>query len=95
MFSNQELAKLVIYFLVGVVQDFFFTLNAKYIAKDKVLPAVAFSFLTILMSMVVLYNILNEIDSERSISAILVYSIGIALGTYLAMKIPAIKKRKK
>jgi len=95
MFSNQELAKLVIYFLVGVVHDFFFTLNAKYIAKDKVLPAVAFSFLTILMSMVVLYNILNEIDSERSISAILVYSIGIALGTYLAMKIPAIKKRKK
>lgn len=95
MFSNQELAKLAIYFLAGMVQDFFFTLNSKYIAKDKVLPAVAFSFLTILMSMVVLYNILNEIDSERSISAILVYSVGIAIGTYLAMKIPGSKKRKK
>jgi len=36
--------------------------------------------------MVVLYNILNELDSQRSILAILIYSVGIATGTYLAMK---------
>lgn len=86
--------KLVIYFLVGVIQDFFFTLNSRYIAEKKVWPAVAFSFLTILMSMIVLYNILNEIDSEKSILAIIVYSCGIALGTFFAMKFPDLKNRK-
>ncbi len=86
--------KLIIYFTAGVIQDFFFTLNSKYIAKDKVLPAVVFSFLTILMSMVVLYNILSELDSERSILAIIVYSCGIALGTYVAMRLPAFRKKK-
>lgn len=84
--------KLVIYFLVGVIQDFFFTLNSRYVAEKKVWPAVVFSFLTILMSMVVLYNILNEIDSEKSIVAIFVYSCGIALGTYFAMKFKGFKK---
>lgn len=86
--------KLVMYFAAGVVQDFFFTLNSKYIAKDKVMPAVVFSFLTILMSMVVLYNILSELDSERSILAIIVYSCGIALGTYVAMRLPGFKKKR-
>ena len=89
---NSEFLKLIVYFLVGVLQDFFFTMNSKYIAKDKVLPAVSFSFLTILMSMIVLYNILNEINSEKSILAIVVYSCGIALGTYVAMKMPKFKK---
>jgi uncharacterized protein YebE (UPF0316 family) len=84
--------KLIIYFLVGVIQDFFFTMNTKYIAKNKTAPAVAFSFLTILMSMIVLYNILGEIDAERSILAIIVYSAGIAVGTYAAMKFPKLKK---
>ena len=87
-----EIVTLIIYFLVGVVQDFFFTMNTKYIAKDKVLPAVIFSFLTILMSMLVLYNILSEIDSQRSIAAIIFYSCGIAVGTYVAMKFPKVRK---
>lgn len=89
-----EILTLVIYFVVGVIQDFFFTMNSKYIAREKVLPAVVFSFLTILMSMLVLYNILRDIDSERSMVAIVVYSCGIAVGTYVAMKIPGLKKRK-
>ncbi len=84
--------KLIVYFIVGTVQDFFFTLNSRYIAEKKVWPAVCFSFLTILMSMVVLYNILNEINSEQSILAIFIYSLGIAFGTYLAMKFEGFKK---
>ncbi|MBI2054015.1 MAG: hypothetical protein HYT36_01655 [Candidatus Staskawiczbacteria bacterium] len=84
--------KFIIYFIVGVIQDFFFTLNSRYIAEKKVWPATAFSFLTILMSMVVLYNILNELDSEKSIAAIFFYSVGISLGTYLAMKFEGFKK---
>lgn len=83
-----EIITLVIYFVVGVVQDFFFTLNTKYVAQNKTLPAVFYSFLTVLMSMLVLYNILSEIDAERSIIAIVVYSCGIAVGTFVAMKIP-------
>jgi len=89
-----EILTLVIYFVVGVVQDFFFTLNTKYVAKEKVAPAVFFSFLTVLMSMMVLYNILTQLDSERSILAIVVYSCGIASGTYLAMKSHLLRGRK-
>ena len=87
-----DIITLILYFIAGVVQDFFFTMNSKYIAREKVLPAVIFSFLTILMSMLVLYNILSDLDSERSILAIIVYSCGIAVGTYAAMKLPKIKK---
>lgn len=87
--------RLIIYFLVGVAQDFFFTLNTRYAAKDKVFLAVIFSFLTVLTSMLVLYNILTQLDLERSIPSIIVYSFGIAVGTYLAMKFkPGFKDKK-
>lgn len=89
-----NITKLIIYFTAGIVQDFFFTLNSRYIAEKKVWPAVVFSFLTVLMSMLVLYNILSELDSERSLLAIFVYSCGIALGTFAAMKLPKLKNRK-
>lgn len=85
--------RLIIYFIVGVIQDFLFTLNTKYVAKEKIAPAVLFSFLTILVSMLVLYNIINEVDAQRSIVSIVVYSSGIAVGTYLAMKIKPRKKQ--
>lgn len=78
--------RLIIYFIVGVIQDFFFTLNSRYVAKDKIVPAVIFSMLTVLMSMLVLYNILSELDPQKGILAIVVYSFGIATGTFLAMK---------
>lgn len=67
-------------------------MNFKYVAEKKVLPAVLFSFLTVLMNMLVLYNILKDINSQTSILAIVVYSCGIACGTYVAMKLPARKK---
>ena len=75
-----------LYFLVGVVQDFFFTMNSRYVAKDKTAPAVVSSLITVVISMLVLYNILNGLDPQKSITAILCYSAGIAAGTYLAMK---------
>ncbi|MCX6760267.1 MAG: hypothetical protein NTW46_02905 [Candidatus Nealsonbacteria bacterium] len=81
------ITKLIIYFIVGVIQDFFFTLNSRYIAKEKIVPAVVFSLLTVLMSMLVLYNILNELDPEKSIISIIIYSFGIATGTFLAMRL--------
>jgi len=77
---------LIIYFLVGIIQDFLFTLNVKYVAKEKVIPAILSSFATVFVSMMVLYNIITKLDSERSIIAIIIYSVGIATGTFLAMK---------
>ena len=88
-----DILKLVVYFAVGIVQDFFFTLNTRYVAREKVALAVFYSFLTVLISMLVLYNILTDLDAERSILAIIVYSLGIATGTYIAMKLPGKKSQ--
>lgn len=78
---------LIIYFLVGIAQDFLFTLNLRYVSKDKILPAVIFSFLTTVISLLVFYNIVTQLDAERSFIAILVYAAGIGFGTFLAMKL--------
>jgi len=77
---------LLIYFLAGVLQDFLFTLNLRYVAKSKLLLAALSSFLVTVVSLLALYNIITRLDSQRSILAILVYSLGIATGTILAMK---------
>lgn len=76
----------IIYFIAGVVQDFLLTLNWRFMAKEKAILASIFSFLTTIVSLVVLYNILTRLDQERSIIAIIVYSLGIATGTFLGMK---------
>lgn len=77
---------LLLYFAVGIVQDFFLTLNWRYVAKEKVIPAVFFSFLTTVISLMVFYDILTGLDPQKSIIAIFVYSFGIGTGTFLAMK---------
>ena len=77
---------LVIYFFAGIIQDFLFTLNVKYVAKGKIIPAVFSSFATVVVSMIVLYNIITQLDTERSIFAIIIYAVGIAVGTFFAMK---------
>ncbi|MBU4274327.1 hypothetical protein KKE19_00760 [Patescibacteria group bacterium] len=78
---------LIIYFIVGVVQDFLLTANWMFVAKEKVFLASLFSFLTTVMTILVLYNILTNLDTQRSIVAIIVYALGIATGTFLAMKL--------
>lgn len=79
---------LIIYFVVGIVQDFLLTLNWRYVAKERPLQAVSYSFLTTVVSWLVFYNILTGLESsERSIIAIIIYSVGVATGTYLAMKL--------
>lgn len=76
----------IIYFLAGVLQDFLFTVNLRYVAKDKIFMSVATSFLTVVVSMLALYNIVTQLDPANGISAIIVYCLGVASGTYLAMK---------
>jgi uncharacterized protein YebE (UPF0316 family) len=77
---------LFIYFFVGIVQDMFFTLNVRYVAKEKIFLSVFVSFMTVLISTLVLYNIIARMSGEKSIIAIIIYSLGIATGTYLGMK---------
>lgn len=84
--------QLILYFFAGVLQDFLFTLNIKYVAVNKVLLAMLTSFLITVVNLVVLYNILVAMDSQRSIAAIVVYAAGIATGTLLAMKFKITKK---
>ena len=78
---------LFIYFVVGIVQDFFLTLNWRFIAKGRAIAASIMSFLVTVVTMLVLYNILTRLDSERSLLAILIYALGIATGTFLGMKL--------
>ena len=76
----------VIYFLVGILQDLLWTFNVKYVATDRPVLAATYSFLTSVVSLTVFYNILTKLDEERSIVAIIIYSVGIGVGTLLGMK---------
>lgn len=78
---------LVLYFIAGVIQDFLLTSNWRAVAKEKILYATLFSFLTTVISMVVIYNILTSLDADKSILAIVIYASGIATGTFIAMKL--------
>jgi uncharacterized protein YebE (UPF0316 family) len=77
---------LIVYFFAGVVQDFLFTVNLRYVAKNKVFLAVLTSFLVTVVNLLVLYNILTQLDSQRTLIAIIIYALGITTGTFLAMK---------
>jgi uncharacterized protein YebE (UPF0316 family) len=77
---------LIIYFFAGVVQDFLFTVNLRYVAKNKISLAVLTSFLVTVVNLLVLYNILTKLDEQRTIVAIIIYALGITMGTFLAMK---------
>ena len=76
----------VVYFLAGVLQDFLFTINLRYVSKDKIFLSVVTSFLTVVVSMLALYNIITELNPANGIPAIIIYCLGIAFGTFLAMK---------
>ncbi len=77
---------LLIYFVAGIIQDFVLTLNWQFVARHKPLPATFFSFLATFFSWVIFYDVLTRLDGDRSLVAIIVYSLGIGVGTYLAMK---------
>ena len=77
---------LIGFYFAGILQDFLLTLNWRFIAGNKVVPASTLSFLVTIVTMTVLYNILNRLDSEHSIVAIVVYAMGIGTGTFLGMK---------
>lgn len=78
---------LIIYFFAGILQDFLFTLSLRLVNREWPIKAASIAFLDNLVSMGVLYNIVRQLDIQRSIIAIFVYSLGIAVGTYFAIKL--------
>jgi len=86
---------LAAYFFAGVLQDFLLTLNWRFVANEKIIPASFFSFIVTIVSMVALYGILSDLGGQNSVLAIVVYSSGIATGTFLGMKIDIGKSKQK
>ena len=84
---------LFLYFLAGVVQDFLLTANARFIIEKKVFLASTAAFLTTIVTTFVLYNLLTKFVEPQSFGAIVVYALGIATGTFLAMKLRIKKNR--
>ena len=77
---------LFIFYLVGLLQEFLLVLYIRFIDENKILPAVILSFVTIVIGLLVIYNILAQLETKKSIITIIVYASGIATGTFLAMK---------
>jgi uncharacterized protein YebE (UPF0316 family) len=86
---------IILYFLVGILQDFLLTLNWRYISKDKVVPAALTSFIVTIVGLSVLYHILTHLNNNRGFLAIVVYAAGITAGTVLGMKFKPGFARKK
>lgn len=84
--------QLLAYFVAGVLQDFLVTINQRYVIKDRVIAAMITSFAITIVSLIVLYNIVSSLDPQQSIPAIVVYALGIAVGTFLAMKLKINRK---
>ncbi|MFA5173141.1 MAG: DUF5698 domain-containing protein [Candidatus Paceibacterota bacterium] len=87
--------KFLIYFIAGICQDFLVTINWRFVAKEKIFPAAATSFIFTIVNLLVLYNIVNELNPEKSTLAIVIFALGISTGTILGMKTKISKKYKK
>ncbi len=78
---------LLIFYLIGLLQDFLSVLLLRFISRGKTVPAVVLSFITMLIGLLVIYNILTKLETQKSMAAIIVYSLGVATGTFFAMKV--------
>ena len=78
---------LIVFYLAGILQDFLTVLLIRFISREKIIPAVVLSFVTVLISLLVIYNIITQLGTQKSIIAIVAYALGMATGTFFAMKI--------
>lgn len=86
------MAEYAVFLLVGVVLAFSSPLEIEWIAEQRAIAASILGFFWQATSLTVLYTILKGIEGDGGISgAIIVYSFGIAIGTFLAIKIRKIK----
>ena len=78
---------LVLYFFAGAAQNFLFILNMRFVHRERVLFASVFSFLVSMLSVWVLYDIITRIGQSRGVIAIVIYSFGFAVGSFMAMRL--------
>ena len=78
---------LLIFYLVGLFQEFLAALYLRFLTKGKTIPAVALSFTITLIGLLVIFNILTRLETQKGTIAIIVFALGVATGTFLAMKV--------
>ncbi len=83
---------LILYFIAGILSDFLFTMNMRFVAKERPFLAALVSFSTTIISLYVLFSIITTLQQSRGFVAILVYALGIGTGTYIAMRLKIDKK---
>lgn len=78
---------LILYFFAGATQNFLFILNMRFVQRGRAFSASIFSFLVSMLSVWVLYDIITRINQSQGIIAIVIYSFGFAVGSFVAMKL--------
>ena len=80
---------ILIYVLVGILEDFLGTLCLRFVIHERTALAVGTTFVITIISLLVFYSIFVKLNTQtgQGIADIVAYSIGIAIGTYLGMKI--------
>jgi len=76
----------VIYFFVGLLQDFVIALYTRLVNKGAALSSAILSTLITIINLAVIYSILVRFDSEKSILAIIAYALGNGVGTFIGAK---------
>ena len=74
----------IIYFFAGILNNILFTLHIRFIDHDKSLRASAAAFGVSVLSLTVLFSILTQVEGLRGI---IWYGFGVAVGTFVAMKL--------
>lgn len=77
----------LLYFIAGVLQDFLFTLSLRFVNKNNPYKAGSTAFLETVITLTILYQILNNLEGSKTILAIFIYAFGIGTGTIVAMKL--------
>ena len=78
----------LIFFIVGVIEDFIGTMTLRYLIAKRIWATTISTFAITIISLAVFYGIFIKIEEDpKRFLAILVYSLGISVGTFLAMKI--------
>lgn len=77
----------LIYFFVGIIQDFLVTLNFRFIAKERIFLAAITSFVVTALGFLVIFDIISRVGEGSSIGAIMSYALGVGIGTIFALKL--------
>lgn len=75
---------LFLYFFAGVAQNFIFSLYVRSVAVKRIYLASICAFFQTLIILFVTYDIIANLKNPVSI---ILYALGIAVGTFLAVKI--------